>query len=382
MGRQKSQIEEVAREIAQVSFALQDLYATLGEYALHQNSTAITDETKSIYNNFISLVNQSDSLQTRITTLRDLHTSILDGNNRVKEIEKEKKTLVNQMNLLYSRIGAIVWEEYYSKVLSEIIAKAIPGIAQLYDEYNQLTNTHLIAKEKVHSAHWFTKMPLVIYEKVRKVQLGRLQKEHEKAFVEYGEIIARNSLIPLLVSENAMSIEAEYEKACSAIEKKDEELSMVKEQMELSRNKLEEEGMGGSLARKIGELESAQKEANKQRKLSAVMYGKSVTTIMSSHKEHEFPKEMDECFERIIDFQNLKTELLRTTKKLNIEQKIEELVLLLKQDEEHILHIEVQIGQLNQQIEEIHKTMATKKEQIGILQHQLMKVLPVESKDG
>ncbi len=91
---------------------------------------------------------------------------------------------------------------------------------------------------------------------------------------------------------------------------------------------------------------------------------------------------MDECFEQIIDYQNLKTELLRTTKKLNIEQKIEELVLLLKQDEEHILHIEVQIGQLNQQIEEIHKTMATKKEQIGVLQHQLMKVLPVESKDG
>jgi hypothetical protein len=217
---------------------------------------------------------------------------------------------------------------------------------------------------------------------VRKRQLGRLQKEHEKAFVKYGETIARNSLIPLLVSENAMSIEAEYEKACSAIEKKDEELSMVREQMELSRNKLEQEGMGGSLARKIGELESAQKEANKQRKLSAVMYGKSVTTIMSSHKDHEFPKEMDECFEQIIDYQNLKTELLRTTKKLNIEQKIEELVLLLKQDEEHILHIEVQIGQLNQQIEEIHKTMATKKEQIGVLQHQLMKVLPVESKDG
>ena len=33
MGRQKSQIEEVAREIAHVSSALQDLYATLGEYA-------------------------------------------------------------------------------------------------------------------------------------------------------------------------------------------------------------------------------------------------------------------------------------------------------------------------------------------------------------
>jgi hypothetical protein len=382
MGRQKSQIEEVAREIAHVSSALQDLYATLGEYALHHNQTAITDETKSLYNNFITLVHQSDSLQTRITTLRDLHTSILDGNNRVKEIKKEKKTLVNQMNLLYSRIGAIVWEEYYSKVLSEIISNAIPGIKQLYEEYNQLTNTHLIAKEKVQSAHWFTKMPLKVHEKVRKGQLARLQKEHEKAFVEYGEIIARNSLIPLLVSENAMSIEAEYEKACSAIEKKDEELSMVREQMELSRNKLEQEGMGGSLARKIGELESAQKEANKQRKLSAVMYGKSVTTIMSSHKDHEFPKEMDECFEQIIDYQNLKTELLRTTKKLNIEQKIEELVLLLKQDEEHILHIEVQIGQLNQQIEEIHKTMATKKEQIGVLQHQLMKVLPVESKDG
>ncbi len=199
----------------------------------------------------------------------------------MKEIKKEKKTLVNQMNLLYSRIGAIVWEEYYSKVLSEIISNAIPGIKQLYEEYNQLTNTHLIAKEKVQSAHWFTKMPLKVHEKVRKGQLARLQKEHEKAFVEYGEIIARNSLIPLLVSENAMSIEAEYEKACSAIEKKDEELSMVREQMELSRNKLEQEGMGGSLARKIGELESAQKEANKQRKLSAVMYGKSVTTIMS-----------------------------------------------------------------------------------------------------
>ncbi len=46
MGRQKSQIEEVAREIAHVSSALQDLYATLGEYALHHNQTAITDETK------------------------------------------------------------------------------------------------------------------------------------------------------------------------------------------------------------------------------------------------------------------------------------------------------------------------------------------------
>ncbi len=91
MGRQKSQIEEVAREIAHVSSALQDLYATLGEYALHHNQTAITDETKSLYNNFITLVHQSDSLQTRITTLRDLHTSILDGNNRVKEIKKREK---------------------------------------------------------------------------------------------------------------------------------------------------------------------------------------------------------------------------------------------------------------------------------------------------
>ena len=382
MGRQMSQIEEVAREIALVSSALQDLYADLGEHALQQPQYVPTDQSTTLYKNFIVLVEQSDSLQTRITTLKDLHKSILDGNNRVKEIDKEKKTLVEHMNLIFSRIGAILWEEYYSHVLSETIFKEIPGIAQLHDEYNHLTATHLALKDKVHSASWLTKVPLVLHERMKKRKLNKLQKQHNAIFIEYGKIIAQGSLIPLLVSQNATNIEAEYQKAHSALAKKNEELTMVSEQMELSRNKLEEQGMGGSLARKIGELENGQKEANKQRKLSAVMYGKSVTTTMSSKQETAFPVEMLACYEQIIDHQNLKTELLRTTKKLNIEQKIEELVLLLRQDEEHILHIEAQIGQLNQQIEEIHKNEASKKEQIGVLQQQLIKLLPVESKNG
>ncbi len=382
MGRQMSQIEEVAREIAHVSSALQDLYASLGEYALQHTQTAITQETQTLYEKFITLVEQSDALQTRITTLKDLHTSILDGNNRVKEIEKEKKTLINQRTLIFSKIGAIIWEEYSSKVLHETISKEIPELKYLHSEYSQLAKTRSAAKEKAHSAHWFTKLPSLLHEKIKKGQINKLQKHNNVAFVEYGSIIASASLIPLLVSENAKAIEREYEKATSLIAKKDEEILMVRDQMVLSRNKLEQEGIGGSLARKIGELESGQKDSAKQRKLSAVMYGKSVTTVMGSQNDNIFPPEMVECFGQIIDYQNLKTELLRTTKKLNIEQKIEELVILLKQDEDHILHVEGQIGQLNQQIKEIKKTMATKKEHIGALQQQLIKVLPDEGNHG
>lgn len=382
MGRQMNQIEEVAREISHVSSALQDLYASLGESALGHHIQVSSLESTTLYDNFICLVDQSDALQTRITTLKDLHESILDGKNRVKEIEQEKKTLITQMDLLYSKIGAIIWEEYNSHVLSDIISKEIPLLSQLHEHYTQLTTSLRIAKDKAHSANWFTTIPLTLHEKIKKIQLNRFQKHNSATFVDFGRTIATSSLIPLLVSENAMNIEAEYDKACSVIAKKDEELTTVREQMKLSKNKLEEEGIGGSLARKIGELENAQKDAAKQRKLSSVMYGKSVTTVMSSQKESEYPKEMVEYFEQIIEYQDLKTELLITTKKLNIEQKIEELVLLLRQDEEHILHIEVQIGQLNQQIKEIHKTMATKKEQIGVLQQQLVKILPAESKNG
>ncbi len=376
MSRQINQIEEVAREINHVSSALQDLYASLGEWAINHHIDAANLESTTLYDNFTNLVSQSDALQTRIKTLKDLHNSILDGKNRVKEIEKEKKALLSQMDILYSKIGAIIWEEYNSHVLSDIILKEIPELSTIHHNYTQVTQSLRDTKEKVHSAHSVIKAPFIVHEKMQKMKLTRLQKHNTSLFVEFGRTIACASLIPLLVSQNAMNIEAEYDKASQVIEKKDIELHTVIEQMNLSKNKLEEEGAGTSLARKIGELENAQKDVDKQRKLSAVMYGKSVTTMMSTQKESDYPQEMVECFDQIIEYQNLKTELLTTTKKLNIEKKIEELVLLLRQDEEHILHIEVQIGQLNQQIKEIHKTMATKKEQIGALQQQLVKILP------
>ncbi|NCB01143.1 MAG: hypothetical protein EOM67_03120 [Spirochaetia bacterium] len=383
MGRQMMQIEEIAREIEHVSSDLQDLYATLGEYAIsHSNLLIETVESKNLYQKFISIADQSDSLKTRIKRLKELHNSILDGKNRVKEIEIEKKELIETMTLLYSRIGAIAWEESYSHVLHKDIVEKIPTITQLHADYSSLTTQHLEAKNRANATSWFLKVPFSINEKVKKSHLNKLLKSNTKSFIEFGEIIATSSLISLLVSERAIQIGEEYDLLYTQIIDKDDELVMVKEQMHASKDQLEQEGLGGSLAKKIGELENSLKESTKQRKLAALMYGKAVTTMMSTEKEKEFPKEMDECFLHILDQQYIKTQLLRTTKKLSIEQKIEELVLLLKQDEDHILHIEVQIGQLNHQIEEINRTMATKKEQIGKLQNQLVKVLPLEITNG
>ncbi len=381
MGRQMIQIEEIAREIEHVSSDLQGLYASLAEYARFYPQLAENADTFALYQKFVYLVEQSDSLTTKITMLKNLHDSILDGSNRVKEIEKDKKEISEKLNLLYSRIGAIAWEESYSNVLDQSILELIPKITQLHKEYSHLTTRHYNAKNKATSSLWFMKIPLSVQERIMKGQLDNLLKNNTKLFIEFGRIIAESSLIPSLISDSAPQIQEQYIEYLSLIKMKDDELVVVKEQMSSSKSQLEQEGMGVSIAKRIGELETALKESSKQRRLSAIMYGKTLTTIMSCEESKEYPSAVRECFDAIIEQQYIKTQLLRTTKKLNIEKKIEELVLLLRQDEDHVLHIEVQIGQLNHQIEEIHKAMAEKKEQIGSFQQQLLKVLPVESSD-
>jgi hypothetical protein len=382
MARQQSQIEEVEKRITGVSNILQQLYAQLGELALPLDDFVITKESKPLYTNFFHSVEQSNSIKARLGKFKDISASFKNNTHRLKELVVEKKEQEELLKLLYSRIGVIVWEEASSGVLDSTILEAIPNITVRQKESILLSTAHAKAKERREKSSLLLKLPLSVDLRVKSLRLKKHTSKYNEFFVYIGKIVATNTYFALLHSTRSSLFEKEYASISQAIEDITEESAMIGEQIRFSRHKLEQEGINGSLARKINEIESEYKEANKVRNHAAILYGKHIAAILDvTHSQSYLPHIID-CYDQIIRHQELKTELLRTIKKLTIEKKIEELVLLLQQDEDHIAHIELSIGQLNRQIEEINKMMASKKEQIGTLQQQLNKVLLIENTDG
>ncbi|MDC7247888.1 MAG: hypothetical protein PQJ35_06075 [Sphaerochaetaceae bacterium] len=382
MARQHSQIEEVERQVAEVGRVLQHLYAQLGELALSCGSPVMTKEAKSLYEDFSRCAAQSEKVKSRLAKFQDIKASFKRNSNRLKELSSEKKERNEFLKLLYSRIGVIVWEEAESGVLSDRILLKIPEIQAMQEESSVLSSARDDADRRYQSAHFLLKIPMKVNVRMKNRRLKFHTGKYGEFFIRIGRTVATQNLISSLNSTKRSLFNKEHTELLKIINEIDEEAAMISEQIRYSHHRLEQEGINGSLARKISDIESELRESDKARNHAAILYGKYISAMIDpSELEEHFPG-MTGCYHQIIEQQELKTELLGSIKRLSIEKKIEELVLLLQQDEDHIAHIELSIGQLNRQIEEIRKTMASKKEQIGLLQQQLGKVLLIGDNDG
>ncbi len=382
MARQQSQIEEVEKQVTDVSKVLQHLYAQLGELALPIDTYTITNEAKSLFNNFSLSVDASNSIKAKLSKFTDISASFKNNSHRLKELAAQKKNYDQQLKLLYSKIGVIVWEESSSDVIDPQIIKMIPEIIAMQEESKTLFEIEKKAKERYKTSFFLLKVPCRVDATIKSHRLKKHTSKYKEFFIRTGRTVATQSLIPLLHSSHTTVFEKEYKELIIHIAEIDEESTMIAEQIRYSHRKLEQEGINGSLAKKINEIENELREANKVRNHAAILYGKYIAAVITHPDPKKYSSQIIDVYEQIMRQQELKTELLRTIKRLTIEKKIEELVLLLQQDEEHVAHIELSIGQLNRQIEEINKVMASKKEQIGALQQQLNKVLLIEKTDG
>gem|GEM_PF-3644249 len=206
---------------------------------------------------------------------------------------------------------------------------------------------------------------------------GRQNKRKDQLFSALGRELIAEGKIGLLKSDATESIRRELDSLESRLNELNEEKKMIQESVHHTRHTLEKEEGRASVQHRINELAHTYQEAMKRRHEAASAYGRYLSTIIDlSSREPPIPPEIVECQQEILQMQEHKKALLLTIKQLSIEKKIEEQVLLIRQDEEHIAHIEEQVGQLHRQIEEVRREMQGKQDQIALLQRQLKKLLP------
>ncbi len=368
-------IPEVEKEVEAVDRELLNLYSLLAEQAHPHGYTRPGNDT--LYRNFLSRVEVSEHLLERIETLQGITQEMKDGTSRIERLKTERKESQSRVDLAYSRLGAIFWEESTGDEVNPLLVPIAQMIAPLQNEMKALREkkeTYSLMIEKGGVAR------KAIYRMKQTSLLGTIrnrEKKRRELFVRLGEELISTGTYEYLSSDAIDSIHHEYLQETFRLESIQEELELIEQSIHRNRNTLEKQEGKSSVQHRIHELKGEYREAMKRRSEAASVYGRYLSTgIDLSAEGLSVPDEVLDCQKRILDQQEVKKELLLMIKKLSIEKKIEEQVLLIRQDEEHINHIEQSIGQLHMQIEGIRREKSAKQDQIAHLQNQLRKVLP------
>lgn len=368
-------IPEVEKEVAEVDRRLLALYARLSETNQHSGFTTVS--SASLYESFITAVSESDEIRNRIGELRKISEVLKEGNTRIEDLDREISDTQNHLKLLHARLGAIFWEESAANGGDVQLTGISDRIGQLQNELRKLLERTRRSQGFDSPGTWAERT----FRQVRSVTLRSLQerqkKRQDKLFSALGQELIAEGKIDLLKSDATESIRQELDAVGIRFDELTEEKKMIQESVHHTRHTLEKEEGRASLQHRINELTHAYQEAMKRRHEAASAYGRYLSTIIDpASREIPVPPEIVECQQEILQMQEQKKALLLTIKQLSIEKKIEEQVLLIRQDEEHIAHIEEQVGQLHRQIEEVRREMQVKQDQIALLQRQLKKLLP------
>ncbi len=366
---------EVEKEVAEVEKQLLSLYSRLCE--LDYLNGSISQPSGSLYDNFMTFVKKSEALKLRIEGLKKISQALKEGNTRFEDLTQEITSAQKSIDLLYSRLGAILWEESVGGDIDGELLELSPQMGELQRKLRALLEKSNEYDDIQKKSGWAGKTYFQLKNSVVKSRLRGTQKKQDALFVSLGRVLVSEGRTDLLKSEATGAILEEYETSSQRLETLSEEREMIQQTLHHNKNTLEKEEGRASVQHRINDLSHEYREVMKQRKEAASSYGRFISTGIDLSSPTLFlPDEIAECQKEILEQQELKKELLLMIKQLTIEKKIEEQVLLIRQDEEHIAHIEDSIGQLNRQIEEVRKEMQGKQDQISHLQGQLRKLLP------
>lgn len=371
MGRQRSQIEELERDILDAEGDIKLLFSELGMYAISSEEPIVTTLATPLLNSLLQEKSTLVELEEQIAHLKRIKQDLSDSNRSIGQLKKEILSHKKQLNTLYARIGVIAWEEAASGVLSSAIIELLPTIEERQEQLEELKRE----QEALTLKRQNMVAPLRLTSKIGSLfLLQRLKKfnlSQEQFFVEVGQKIGAEHLIENLASSLASSLEKEYRELSQELATRQEEVLLLQKKITDEKGRLDEQGIGGSIQRRIQEIQSQYREQLAQVRRVSESYGRALYKEQELFVTLSANTKMGQCYFQIQQHERFRGQLEKQIEELRIESRIGELVYLIEQDGERINHIQRLIEQYNRQIEEIHATISSNREKIGKLKNDL-----------
>ena len=111
MGRLHNQIEAVRREIAAVDKDLELLFADYGMLVFRLDTAPTDGRFTQYFQELKKVVGDYEVLQERIAHLSGIEQQLDSASSRIVQLKSMMTQVRKQLALVYSRIGAIAWEE-------------------------------------------------------------------------------------------------------------------------------------------------------------------------------------------------------------------------------------------------------------------------------
>ncbi len=375
MGRQRSQIDEVKRKITLVERDLEVLYGDLGLHLSNLNPITSTKEVVDCHKSLIESKELLSSFASRLENLRDLSKSLDDAHITLGQLKKNLALSNQKLKETFGRIGVIIWEEAASKVISNEICNLIPEVGA---KQKELANLHKSLKEleRLLSEVKFHKKIAIRYKIFKvKQQLKRENSERGEFFILIGKKLAKNDLIKLLASKVAEELNQLYRNLLDETELYNGEIEKVSNQISSGKKELQDQGVVGSVEKKIGELVQKEKEQSQKVTKEAIKYAQLIYQEELDWTKEDFNDEILESYEQIERHKKIKKELEKQQQELLLESEIGQLLYFIEQDQQRIEHIQKSIDQYNRQIDQIKDEIKKNREEIGKLKEALKKSL-------
>ena len=166
MGRQRSQIEVVERQITVVRHDMEVLLADLGMLILDLPQPVVADGSVDLYHRLAQEKAKLDDCNARIENLKQIEQSLHDAHARIAQVKESVKAHRQQLRVVYARIGVIVWEEATSHVLSTIIKQTVPRVHEMQQKVVSLKQSHDSTSRKVKQSSLILRLPLKMQEAI------------------------------------------------------------------------------------------------------------------------------------------------------------------------------------------------------------------------
>lgn len=378
MGRQRSHIEVVERQISVVDHDLGVLLAELGMHVLDLRQPVVLGDAKDAYHMLAKAKAELDELESRIQHLQQIGRRVQDAHADIGKLRQKVAGEEQSLRIVFARIGVIAWEESASNVLSEVIRNILPTIGERQQKVSDLKAARDQAQRKSIEKEGFSRFPMRMRAFLVSKRLERYARGHEEFFVATGKTIAEASAIRHLASASAVALDEQFHGKSRQMAAWQEEMALLEHQISHDKSKLEEEGVAGSVERKILDLQQAQRDKSLVVTGLSVAYARIICLMENPWKGVEVNAETLRCYDQIRRHERIRRQLEKRIDELRIESDIGELVYLIEQDEERIRHIRLTIEQHNRQIEDIQRSIVKNRERIGEMKRSLASSLERE----
>ncbi len=375
MGRHRNQIEQIERQIDEVNHDIDLLLSDLSLHILTLESPVIVGENHHPYQNLKQAKELLDDYERKIVLMQKLKEGVMDANGRIRRLKGLIKEKEEELNEVYGRLGVIAWEEASSGVLSPEIKRALPSIEERRLLFSNIKEEQRNRESKKRDSHPLLKAPLQVNILLSQWRINKLVRGNREFFTATGKVLADSDLTVSLVSEKGAELEQRYGDLKGEIGVCQDEIASLKQHVAASQGSLEGIGVTGSVSRKLIELQNLKREQSQQVGRFAIAYGRSLWT---QEEWRSLSSETERLYTQIARHEKVRGQLEKKIVELRLEEEIGDLIFLVDQDEERILHLRQTIEQYNRQIEEIQKAISLNREKIGILKRSLAESLSGE----